>query len=134
MAVVQERTKEVVQAYRRHASDTGSPEVQVALITNRIGYLTEHFKVHRKDHHSRRGLLKLVGQRRRLLLPQGTRLPALQERDRAAWDPQVTPRPSFPPSPPREYESSGGREPRRSDLPCRSPDTSESRSSFTAVP
>ena len=67
MAVVQERTKEVVQAYRRHASDTGSPEVQVALITNRIGYLTEHFKVHRKDHHSRRGLLKLVGQRRRLL-------------------------------------------------------------------
>ena len=67
MAVVQERTKEVVQAYRRHASDTGSPEVQVALLTNRIGYLTEHFKVHRKDHHSRRGLLKLVGQRRRLL-------------------------------------------------------------------
>ena len=48
MAVVQERTKEVVQAYRRHASDTGSPEVQVALITNRIGYLTEHFKVHRR--------------------------------------------------------------------------------------
>ena len=67
MAVVQERTEEIVQAYRQHASDTGSPEVQIALLTNRIGYLTEHFKVHRKDHHSRRGLLKLVGQRRRLL-------------------------------------------------------------------
>jgi small subunit ribosomal protein S15 len=67
MAVVQERTAEVVQAYRRHGTDTGSPEVQVALLTSRIGYLTEHFKAHRKDHHSRRGLLKLVGQRRRLL-------------------------------------------------------------------
>ena len=67
MAVVQERTKEIVQAYRQHPTDTGSPEVQIALLTNRIGYLTEHFKVHRKDHHSRRGLLKLVGQRRRLL-------------------------------------------------------------------
>ena len=67
MAVVQERTREIVQANRQHATDTGSPEVQVALLTNRIGYLTEHFKVHRKDHHSRRGLLKLVGQRRRLL-------------------------------------------------------------------
>lgn len=67
MAVVRERTAEVVQTYRRHGTDTGSPEVQVALLTDRIGYLTEHFKVHRKDHHSRRGLLKLVGQRRRLL-------------------------------------------------------------------
>jgi small subunit ribosomal protein S15 len=67
MAVLQERTREIVQANRRHDTDTGSPEVQVALLTNRIGYLTEHFKVHRKDHHSRRGLLKLVGQRRRLL-------------------------------------------------------------------
>ncbi|HZP43843.1 MAG TPA: 30S ribosomal protein S15 [Candidatus Binatia bacterium] len=67
MAVVQERTQETVQAYRRHPADTGSPEVQVALLTDRISYLTEHFKVHRKDHHSRRGLLKLVGQRRRLL-------------------------------------------------------------------
>jgi small subunit ribosomal protein S15 len=67
MAVVQERTREIVQSYRQHASDTGSPEVQIALLTNRIAYLTEHFKVHRKDHHSRRGLLKLVGQRRRLL-------------------------------------------------------------------
>jgi len=67
MAVLQERTREIVQSNRRHETDTGSPEVQVALLTNRIQYLTEHFKVHRKDHHSRRGLLKLVGQRRRLL-------------------------------------------------------------------
>jgi small subunit ribosomal protein S15 len=67
MAVLQERTREIVQTNRRHETDTGSPEVQVALLTNRITYLTEHFKVHRKDHHSRRGLLKLVGQRRRLL-------------------------------------------------------------------
>jgi small subunit ribosomal protein S15 len=67
MAVLQERTRELVQANRRHDTDTGSPEVQVALLTNRIVYLTEHFKTHRKDHHSRRGLLKLVGQRRRLL-------------------------------------------------------------------
>ena len=71
MAVVQERAGdrvvETVQAYRQHATDTGSPEVQVALLTRRIEYLTEHFKVHRKDHHSRRGLLKLVGQRRRQL-------------------------------------------------------------------
>lgn len=67
MAVLTERTREIVQTNRRHDTDTGSPDVQVALLTNRIVYLTEHFKVHRKDHHSRRGLLKLVGQRRRLL-------------------------------------------------------------------
>jgi small subunit ribosomal protein S15 len=67
MAVAPERTKELVESYRLHGTDTGSPEVQIALLTNRIGYLTEHFKTHRKDHHSRRGLLKLVGQRRRLL-------------------------------------------------------------------
>ena len=67
MAVLQERTEEVVQSYRRHDKDTGSPEVQVALLTDRITYLTEHFKTHQKDHHSRRGLLKLVGQRRRML-------------------------------------------------------------------
>jgi len=64
-------TKEVKQGiisdYRIHDSDTGSPEVQVALLTERINQLTEHFKTHAKDHHSRRGLLKLVGQRRRLL-------------------------------------------------------------------
>jgi small subunit ribosomal protein S15 len=67
MAVVRERTAALVSEHRRHEKDTGSPEVQVALLTNRISYLTEHFKVHRKDHHSRRGLLKLVGSRRRLL-------------------------------------------------------------------
>ena len=58
---------QVIEDYRLHDHDTGSPEVQVALLTKRIEYLTEHFKVHAKDHHSRRGLLKLVGQRRRLL-------------------------------------------------------------------
>ena len=67
MAVLKERTSEVVQSYQRHGNDTGSPEVQIALLTDRITYLTEHFKTHSKDHHSRRGLLKLVGQRRRML-------------------------------------------------------------------
>ena len=67
MALVQERKQELVTKYKRHEKDTGSPEVQVALLTERIAYLTEHFKSHKKDHHSRRGLLKLVGQRRRLL-------------------------------------------------------------------
>jgi len=57
----------IVSQYRTHDTDTGSPEVQVALVTNRITYLTEHFKSNAKDHHSRRGLLKLVGRRRRLL-------------------------------------------------------------------
>ena len=67
MAVLQERTKELVTAYGLHGTDTGSPEVQIALLSNRITYLTEHFKTHKADHHSRRGLLKLVGQRRRML-------------------------------------------------------------------
>lgn len=62
-----DRKTEVIGTYRTHGSDTGSPEVQVALLSERIAYLTEHFKTHAKDHHSRRGLLKLVGQRRRLL-------------------------------------------------------------------
>jgi small subunit ribosomal protein S15 len=62
-----ERKSEVIGTYRTHDGDTGSPEVQVALLSERINYLTEHFKTHVKDHHSRRGLLKLVGQRRRLL-------------------------------------------------------------------
>jgi small subunit ribosomal protein S15 len=62
-----ERKTEVIGTYRTHDADTGSPEVQVALLSERINYLTEHFKTHVKDHHSRRGLLKLVGQRRRLL-------------------------------------------------------------------
>ena len=57
----------VIQEYRQHETDTGSPEVQIALLSQRITYLSDHFKVHEKDHHSRRGLLKLVGQRRRLL-------------------------------------------------------------------
>jgi small subunit ribosomal protein S15 len=57
----------IISEYRTHDTDTGSPQVQVALLTSRINELTEHFKTHTKDHHSRRGLLKLVGQRRRLL-------------------------------------------------------------------
>ncbi len=57
----------IIEQFKRHDGDTGSPEVQVALITKRIDYLQEHFKTHKKDHHSRRGLLMLVGQRRRLL-------------------------------------------------------------------
>lgn len=67
MALMPERKREMIQNFCVHEGDTGSPEVQVALLTERITYLTEHFKVHTKDHHSRRGLLKLVGQRRRLL-------------------------------------------------------------------
>lgn len=62
-----ERKQEIINEYKRHEGDTGSPEVQVALLTERITYLTDHFKTHKKDHHSRRGLLKMVGQRRRLL-------------------------------------------------------------------
>ena len=67
MALAAERKSEVVQKFARKPGDTGSPEVQIALLSERITYLTEHFKVHVKDHHSRRGLLMLVGQRRRLL-------------------------------------------------------------------
>ncbi len=62
-----ESKTEVIETYRTHASDTGSPEVQVAILTKRIEHLTEHFKTHAKDHHSRQGLLKMVGRRRRLL-------------------------------------------------------------------
>ena len=62
-----EKRKALIEDYRTHEKDTGSPEVQIALLSARIEYLTEHFKSHQKDHHSRRGLLKLVGQRRRLL-------------------------------------------------------------------
>jgi small subunit ribosomal protein S15 len=67
MALAAERKAEVVSKFARQPGDTGSPEVQIALLSERISYLTEHFKVHVKDHHSRRGLLMLVGQRRRLL-------------------------------------------------------------------
>jgi small subunit ribosomal protein S15 len=59
--------QEIISKFRQHDSDTGSPEVQIALISERITYLTEHFKTHKKDHHSRRGLLKLVSKRRHLL-------------------------------------------------------------------
>jgi len=62
-----EKKAEIIQKYRIHEGDTGSPEVQIAILTERINYLTEHLKVHKKDHHSRRGLLKMVGQRRGLL-------------------------------------------------------------------
>ncbi|MCK5878592.1 MAG: 30S ribosomal protein S15 [Holophagae bacterium] len=62
-----ERKTELIGTFGVHENDTGSPEVQIALLTERINYLTEHFKVHKKDHHSRRGLLKLVSQRRKLL-------------------------------------------------------------------
>jgi small subunit ribosomal protein S15 len=62
-----EKKKELIEQYKLHEGDTGSPEVQIGLLTHRIQYLTEHLKVHKKDHHSRRGLLMLVGRRRRLL-------------------------------------------------------------------
>ena len=67
MGLAPERKKELLGQYQLHGTDTGSPEVQIALLSARIEYLTDHFKGHAKDHHSRRGLLKLVGQRRRLL-------------------------------------------------------------------
>ena len=67
MALTKDKKTAVIGEYKTHYKDTGSPEVQVAILSERINYLTEHFKSHSKDHHSRRGLLKLVGQRRRLL-------------------------------------------------------------------
>ena len=67
MALAAVRKSEVVKKFSRGPADTGSPEVQIALLSERINYLTEHFRVHAKDHHSRRGLLMLVGKRRRLL-------------------------------------------------------------------
>jgi small subunit ribosomal protein S15 len=67
VALDTEQKQEIIGRYRLHESDTGSAEVQVAILSERITYLTDHFKVHAKDHHSRRGLIKLVGQRRRLL-------------------------------------------------------------------
>lgn len=67
MPLHRENKAEIISTFRTHETDTGSPEVQVALMSTRIKELTEHFKVHKKDHHSRRGLLKLVGHRRRLL-------------------------------------------------------------------
>jgi small subunit ribosomal protein S15 len=67
VALSKDRKTELIGSYRTHEGDTGSPEVQVAILSERINYLTEHFKSHAKDHHSRRGLLMLVGKRRRLL-------------------------------------------------------------------
>lgn len=67
MALTSERKQDVISRYRLHENDTGSPEVQVAILTERINTLTEHLKLHKGDHHSRRGLLKMVGQRRALL-------------------------------------------------------------------
>ncbi len=67
MSIEPEKKGELIQRFHRHEKDTGSPEVQIALLTERISNLTEHFKLHKKDFHSRRGLLKLVGQRKRLL-------------------------------------------------------------------
>ena len=67
MGIAQQQRKEAIGQFRLHQTDTGSPEVQVALLSQRIDHLTGHFKIHVKDHHSRRGLLMLVGQRRRLL-------------------------------------------------------------------
>jgi small subunit ribosomal protein S15 len=67
MALAKEAKANIISEYKLHATDTGSPEVQIALLTQRINELTEHFKVHTKDNHSRRGLLKLVSQRRSLL-------------------------------------------------------------------
>jgi small subunit ribosomal protein S15 len=67
VALAAKEKDDLINQFKLHDTDTGSPEVQVALLTHRISYLNEHFKVHKKDHHSRRGLLKLVGQRRRLL-------------------------------------------------------------------
>ena len=67
MALSKDRKTELIGSFKTHEGDTGSPEVQVAILSERINYLTEHFKSHAKDHHSRRGLLMLVGKRRRLL-------------------------------------------------------------------
>jgi small subunit ribosomal protein S15 len=67
MALTADRKSDLIGQFRNHDTDTGSPEVQIAILSERISYLTDHFKTHKKDHHSRRGLLKMVSQRRRLL-------------------------------------------------------------------
>jgi len=67
MSLEKERKKDIIESFRTHDKDTGSAEVQIAILSERITYLTEHFKSHKKDHHSRRGLLKMVGRRRKLL-------------------------------------------------------------------
>ena len=67
MTLTKEQKLGIIEKFKTHEGDSGSPEVQIALLTEKINYLTEHFKVHKRDHHSRRGLLRMVGQRRRLL-------------------------------------------------------------------
>lgn len=67
MALTKDRKAEIIKEFQKHAGDTASPEVQVALLSERLGYLNEHFKSNEKDHHSRRGLMRIVGQRRQLL-------------------------------------------------------------------
>lgn len=67
MKLVKEQKQNIISEYRAHDADTGSPEVQIAILSGRISYLTEHFNIHKKDHHSRRGLLMLVSKRRKLL-------------------------------------------------------------------
>ena len=67
MPLTRDKKGQLIDTYRRHDSDTGSPEVQIAILSEKINYLTDHFKIHAKDHHSRRGLLRMVGKRRRLL-------------------------------------------------------------------
>lgn len=67
MAISNEKKQEIIEKYKLHDADTGSPEVQIAILTERIVALNEHLKIHKKDHHSRRGLLKMVGKRRKLL-------------------------------------------------------------------
>lgn len=67
MVLSKDKKQEIIDSFKSHDGDTGSPEVQIALLTNRISYLTEHLKTHKKDNHSRRGLLLMVGQRRKLL-------------------------------------------------------------------
>ena len=91
MVMTPDKKKEIIDDFRVHPADTGSPEVQIALLSERITYLTEHFKSHKKDHHSRRGLLKLVGQRRQLLnyLKEKKRR-TLQHRNRTAWIAPIT--------------------------------------------
>ena len=83
MPLTKEIKKEVVEKFKKHDKDTGSVEVQIALLNQRINELTEHFKAHIKDHHSRRGLLKIVGQRRRLLN-------YLQKKDQAKYQEVIT--------------------------------------------
>lgn len=68
MAISQERKTQLIETHKKHGTDTGSPEVQIAILTENILNLTEHLRIHNKDHHSRRGLLKMVGQRRKLLV------------------------------------------------------------------